>query len=122
MNTKPISILYFNARSVVNKINCLSARAAADKPDIILICESWTHDDINEAELSLPGYSIVSRKDRTDTGKGRGGGLLMYAKQDEQVTELRIENIFCQIVGLHLIQNDIQIYLVYRPPLFNKRE
>ena len=50
------------------------------EPDIVVVSESWTNDGISNAEITFPGYNLVGRKDRTDTKNGRGGGLLIYAK------------------------------------------
>ncbi len=42
-------------------------------PDIICVKESWLSDDIEDVEISLPGYSC-SRLDRNRCG----GGLVIY--------------------------------------------
>ena len=68
-----MSILYTNAQSIVNKINELRSVVVTIKPDIILINETWTHQDITNAYLHIKGYELSARKDRTDTQDGRGG-------------------------------------------------
>ena len=77
-NNDGISVLYTNARSLVNKINELRVIAANKNPDIIIITETWTNDAIGNDYLHLNGYIIIVRKDRTDTGGGRGGGIIAY--------------------------------------------
>ena len=54
--------------------------AAMVDPDVIAVTETWTNETIDNAYLKLDGYEIVIREDRSDTEKGRGGGILMYAK------------------------------------------
>jgi hypothetical protein len=73
---KTLTILYCNAQSVVGKINDLSATAAEQEPDLILITESWCNQYIDNAFLSLPGYELQQdlRLDHADTADGRGVG------------------------------------------------
>ena len=81
LNRSTLKLLYTNATSIVNKTETLIAFACDLKPDIIVITETWTHPGISQAHLDIPGYEIVSRSDRTDTKKGRGGGVLIYSNQ-----------------------------------------
>ena len=57
------------------------------KPDIILVTESLCNGDISDAYLSLDGYELIPdlRMDRENTAGGRGGGLLVYAKNGLKV-------------------------------------
>ena len=75
-NTASVSILYTNAQSIVNKINELRSVAVTIKHDIILINETWTHQDITNAYLHIKGYEISARIDRTDFLDGRGEASL----------------------------------------------
>ena len=75
-----MSILYTNAQSIVNKINELRSVVVTIKPDIILINETWTHQDITNAYLHIKGYELSARKDRTDTQDGRGVAYLSTTK------------------------------------------
>jgi hypothetical protein len=56
--------------------------AEVENPDLILLTETWCGPHITNAELGLPGYQLEtdSRRDRTDTAAGIGGGLLVYCK------------------------------------------
>jgi len=53
-----IRILYTNARSLFNKVDQLSIYAFEYKPDIIVITEAWTNDNITNAMLNINGYYI----------------------------------------------------------------
>jgi hypothetical protein len=68
----------------VNKIDELTSNVSDMDPDLIFLTESWCNNQITDAFLSLPGYELIQelRKDRFDTDRGRGGGLLVYAKND----------------------------------------
>ena len=67
-----LSILYTNARSIVNKIQELKLIAHNSQPHIIAITESWTHPNIANSYLHIPNYYIAARHDRNDTQNGRG--------------------------------------------------
>jgi hypothetical protein len=56
----------------------------------ILVTESWCNGDISDAYLSLDGYELIPdlRMDRENTAGGRGGGLLVYAKNGLKVLKL----------------------------------
>ena len=56
---------------------------------MICVCESWTRNDISNAHLNVLNFDLVSRIDRKDTNRGIGGGLLIYAKNGLNVSELK---------------------------------
>ena len=87
LNRGGISVLYTNAQSVRSKILELDATANDKNPDIILITESWTNNNVTDNVLYLTNYDLISelRNDRTDTADGRGGGLLVYVKKGLQI-------------------------------------
>ena len=116
---KVVNILYTNAQSIVNKIDELKIHVSELKPDIILICEAWTHEEITNAYLHIDGYSLESRVDRKDTTDGRGGGLLAYFKLGMKplpIDDVILES-FNQCLGLKIPWNKsdvISLMLAYR--------
>jgi len=74
-NTENLTILYFNARSILPKMDNLAAICFALNPDIVCIVESWFGGSIADNEVSLPGYS-TAKLDRNR----HGGGILIYIK------------------------------------------
>ena len=68
-----LSIIYFNARSLLPNIDELRAIAEADSPNILCVVESWLSNDISDNELAIDQYQIL-RPDRDR----HGGGVLMY--------------------------------------------
>lgn len=114
-----LKFLFMNADSIMNKIDLLQAHVYELEPDIIAITESWTHEEITDGILKIQGYDLIGRRDRKDTLKGRGGGVLLYSK---------LPNIFVnslnkseQIIHATITSNsknseDIQIHCVYRSP------
>ena len=89
--TKAYKLLYYNAYSILNKIDELKAECLITKPDIIQICESFCRTDIDDAALKLPGYQLINRRDGRDTAGGRARGLLVYAKEGIAAAALRLE-------------------------------
>ena len=103
-------------------MNELASCAAEERPDFILLTETWCNASINNAALSLPGYQLETdlRKDRENTANGIGGGLLVYTKNGIKVTVCKIlENYdFLQYCAFSIITDHapVTIVLVYRPP------
>lgn len=52
---KNLCILYFNARSIVPKLDELCVVVETNNPDIVCIVETWLSSDILESEVALPG-------------------------------------------------------------------
>ena len=107
-----ITFLYTNAQSLINKIDELRIIASDLKPDIILISESWTHKDITKAYLSIQGYELQARKDRSDTIAGRGGGILVYNRSDMIVNEIELTTPFNEVMTIKISTDS-------KPLLFN---
>ena len=114
-----LSILYTNARSIVNKIQELKLLAHNSQPHIIAITESWTHPNIANSYLHIPNYYIAARHDRNDTQNGRGGGILIYVHDQLKSVETTSQSPFNQYASLQipLTQKDsLSIYVFYRSP------
>ena len=87
------------------------------KPDIVAITESWTHNDITEAILKLNGYEVIGRSDRTDTQKGRGGGILIYSRLPHVFENVKSRTEQVVHATMSLYQSvDIQLHVFYRSP------
>ena len=114
-----LKILYFNAQSLVNKVNELNCTVVDLDPDLICVCESWTRNDISNAHLNVLNFDLVSRIDRKDTNRGIGGGLLIYAKNGLNVSVLKEEYLDefnqCSAINVKNGKNSFYLCLVYRP-------
>ena len=107
-----LSILYFNARSIVPKYDELCVVVEANNPDIVCIVETWLSSDILESEVALPGYQ-VHRLDRNR----HGGGILVYVR-DNFVVNLLPSPDNLELLTLSVCNgiNKVCISLFYRPP------
>ena len=90
----------FNARSVINKIVDLSVFMYENDPDVVFVIETWTSSDTLDSELCMTGYELY----RFDRRHRRGGGCIIYAKNDLNVVKIDIdifdtESIWCKIVA-----------------------
>jgi hypothetical protein len=113
-----VKVLYTNAQSIVNKVDLLQTQVCDLNPDVIAITESWTHEDITKEILKLDGYEVIGRSDRTDTLKGRGGGIVIYSRLPhvyEQV-ESRTEQVVHTTLSMQDKSVDIQLHVFYRSP------
>jgi len=100
----------------VGKVSELECIATANKPDIIAVAETWCHSGITNAFLSISGYEVIPdlRMDRVNTGGGRGGGLIVYARCGIKVLKIDQEILHSQLISFKV--SDVTFNLVYRPP------
>ncbi len=109
---KCLKILYFNARSVLPKLDELKITAAENGPDVICITESWLSQEISNVEASIPGY-VLYRHDRDR----HGGGVLMYIKDYIQVKSLPpCPDLEILALSLYNGSNRVCLTVFYRPP------
>ena len=55
---KTLKLVYLNARSLTSKLNDLAILINDHNPDVILITETWLKENITNAMLNIPGFSI----------------------------------------------------------------
>ena len=72
---------YTNANSVIGKMTELRHRA--DAYDLIGIVESWGTDAVYDSELAIQGFKML----RIDRRESKGGGLLLYIREDLEAVE-----------------------------------
>ena len=113
-----LKIVYTNAQSLLKKMDELRVVAETKKPDIITLTETWTNDGIDNSFLMIENYCMVERKDRTDTGRGRGGGIIVYVRKDLCAWSEEVKTDFnqCTCVKVKGKKAVLCIYTVYRSP------
>ena len=95
INEHSVMCMQANVRSILNrhKREELQLMMLEQNVDILGITESWMHGAVNDAEVSRIGYRMF-RKDRemnSATGKCRGGGVLLYIREDMVAVEVSSE-------------------------------
>ena len=77
---------------------------------------------VNDSFFNLPGYELITRRDRKDTTGGIGGGLVIYAKNDivGNVSEVCREEFdqFTEISAIRIGlagEPEMTLALMYRP-------
>ena len=121
---KGLKVLFWNVRSLYNKLDSIRYEVLNVRPHIININETWLTENINDSELTIHGYTLI-RNDRNKNIDGtirKGGGICTYVKEGLVCNEL-IEltcidnNIEMSIVRYKLpFTRDIYVVNVYRPP------
>ena len=111
-----LTVLYYNARSLLPKLDELRVCALSQKPDIICIVETWLSEDVTNNEILLPDYQ-VHRLDRNR----HGGGVLVYA-HNSLSTKVLLQGgpynleFLALLLKSGAIGNSFCICLFYRPP------
>jgi exonuclease III len=108
-----------------NKRDELQLLLREKKVDVLGLTESWTHDGISDAEISFSGYRMF-RKDRSNSAKTRGGGVLLYVKEEftaqDLTRELDSENESLWIKIGTKESESVVIGICYRSPSAEKKE
>ena len=60
---KGLKIVFWNVRSLYNKIDAVGLEVDNIKPDILNINETWLHDNIDDGFVSIKNYTLI-RSDR----------------------------------------------------------
>ena len=113
-----VSILYFNARSLIPKFDKLCLICASVCPTFVCVVESWLSSEIDDSEINIQGYNIV-RLDRTR----HGGGLVIYVHNMFSYSVLFKGSPDFELLTLSCKPStnnpDFYFALFYRPPSSN---
>ena len=83
------------------------------RPHIICVVESWLSEEIDDNEISIPGFQIF-RNDRNR----HGGGVLIYVSSMFFASVLFPPPPALEILTLSVLFDNFKMYLClfYRPP------
>ena len=114
--------LAWNIRSLLPKIEEIDRISLLGNPELIGICEIWLNDNVDTCQIDISGYNNY-RFDRTgESGKLKGGGLIIYYKSQLKVyPQVTLEKCTPDVemiwVRLELTRTRPIFYgLIYRPP------
>ena len=113
--SRPLHIIYYNARSLLPKLDELCAVAEATNPDVICIVESWLSDEILDDEIAIDNYRIL----RLNRNR-HGGGIVMYihSSSSSQVLSAGANSHELLVVSISTFNSFCKfcISLFYHPP------
>ena len=105
-------ILYYNARSLLPKLDNLILAIDIFKPHIICIVETWLSSEITDCKISIPGFQLF-RYDRNR----HGGGVFAYVSNMFSVTVLPSPTPLEALTLCNFCNNfKVHLCLFYRPP------
>ena len=123
---KGLKFIFWNVRSLFNKIDSLICELPNLAPDVLNISESWLQNELPDHLVSIPNYSLI-RLDRStthgDSSIKRGVGLCTYIKQGlnfeiECDLETCTKDIELSVIRYNLpCTGGIYVLNVYRPPM-----
>ena len=94
-NTRKLTCLVINCRSLKNKIADITAVIDEHKPDVILGNESWLNPEITSSEIFTEGYTVF-RKNRVE---GQIGGGVFQAIKGDIIATHRVDlDTDCEII------------------------
>jgi hypothetical protein len=115
-----INIFYTNIQSLPGKVSELEVILKDEKPDIVLLSETWCNTNVTNAFLNIAGYNFQTelRNDRCDTANGVGGGLAVYTTNGLTILSCDKASDFNQYCKFKLVNgcDVVYFYLIYRPP------
>ena len=108
-------MFYFNARSILPKLDELSAICSLYSPHIVAVVETWLSHDILDSELVLPGYYLF----RLDRNR-RGGGVCVYVSTSLVAMPVHLPDsnpsLELLVLNLQFSGSVFNLATFYRPP------
>ena len=115
--SKHLKCLYFNARSICNKLKDFYILLKSERHDIIFVSETWLTGKIANSEIVQNSSYDIFRHDRN---LRLGGGVAILFKKCLKlkivVSPIAFQNVEMLTCDLTLAERSYRIVLVYRPP------
>ena len=110
-SSSSFSIVYYNARSLLPKMDELVALVSASCPAVVCIVETWLCDYILDSEICLPDYATI----RLDRNR-HDGGVLMYVHSSLDFNVLFRGYSDIELLAVSISINRLITFASYRPP------
>ena len=78
---KGFKIAHLNINRIMNKMDGIRDLLTQYKFDALALNETFLSPDINDTELTIPGYWLA-RKDRSKSAKSSGGGVIIFIRDN----------------------------------------
>ena len=116
---KGLTVAHLNINRLLGKMDSVRELLSEFPLDIFTVSETWLSSHILDEELKIDGYSFV-RKDRENTEKTQGGGLIVYVRDGINFSERdNISNGGIEDIWIEVKRDKCKNLLVgsfYRPP------
>jgi exonuclease III len=110
-----LKIAHLNINRIYHKLDQLKLMLKNKPFDIFAVSETWTNSNYDDAELQIPGYSII-RRDRNGRA---GGGVAIYILNDLYYVErqdlVKVPECICTEIKLPHSKS-VFVLCCYRPP------
>ena len=106
---------HINVRSIISKTEQIEKLLSDSNLDYLGLSETWLTPTIPSGVINIPGYNIC-RRDRTHS---KGGGVLLYIKNNIQCKQIDLPKNTLECVGATVIlspEMSFNIVVLYRPP------
>ncbi|XP_025419025.1 uncharacterized protein LOC112689501 [Sipha flava] len=115
-----LKFYYQNIRGINTKLDVFNRNIALVDYDIIILTETWLHNEVNDIELGIIPKYTVFRCDR-DSVMGciiRGGGVLIAIKNHLQCNRIPLQNNNIEQLFIKLSMGSFTLLIgsVYIPP------
>lgn len=110
------SIFLSNVQSLLPKFDEICTFASTERPDVMIFCETWLNETIENKLIHIPGFSVPMRHDRFSK---RGGGVCIYSREEvtcRQITDLASPPNFIECVWSVFSACKIVVLALYVPP------
>ena len=109
-NKDDVRMIYYNARSLVYKVDDLCVNCLLYKSDIVCITETWLDKDISNCEIAIPNFTLT----RLDRNR-HGGGIAIYVANHLSFSDVAL-GPFDMELSVKQPYGKLGISLLYRPP------
>ena len=106
-----------NVNSLMSKVHYINNIALEYDLHIISVTETWLTEDCNSSFVQLPEYMFY-RGDVEGSIRKHGAGLYIA----KSLKHVEIDTYLPNIVAVHLLELDIHVVSIYRPPSYSADE
>ena len=118
-----IKVIYFNARSLKNKLPSLHNILYNNVYEIICVTESWLDGDFSNGLLDPKGHFNIYRIDRASNNPAAGVCIFVKRHINSAATDIHSDFIFVELVALKIfldVTSVITLVCCYIPPSISK--
>ena len=109
--TSLLNVAYINLNCLSNKVSYVDNLLKSNNINILGVGETWLVSSVTDSFVEIPDYKLIRRDDPSNIRKH---GVAMYVKDNLKYVEVPCN--MKNVVIIKLVDQDIFILSVYRPP------